>query len=144
MIIQDLNGTSRAKKVLYLKNNSFLYTSIYNPKLDSLNQLVERYLQHNKEIEGVPPDIELLENTEEGLKNWTLLSVTQDTTAEIFEEDLEITEVLSNYDILGRNGESISVSLDQEQCPFDRVILPTQSETLFTVIKSDTVVHWRG
>lgn len=144
-IIQDINGTSRAKKVQYLKNNSLLlYTGIHTYKMDSLNQLVEMYLQHNKEVTSTSPDIILPTNLSEGMPDWVAYPVRDFVKQTEYEEELAITEVLSDYDIVEKDGAPIKDLFYNEKSGFDRVILPTKKGMEFTVVKSCLVVHWKG
>ena len=144
-IIQDLTGNTRVKQVQYLRNNSFLLnTRSYNQKMNSLNQLVERYLQHDKVEADTPPDLILPTDLNAGLRDWISYPIGDKVHRAVLEvEESAITEVLSDYDILGKNGEPIGI-FQNKQCPYQKVILPKSKNVSFTVVKSCVVVHWRA
>ncbi len=145
LVIQDLNGNTRAKQVQYLKNNSLLlHASIHNQKMESLNQLVEMYLQYDKEVPGTPPDIEFPTDLNGGLEGWVEYPiVNKPNPTEIIEDEIAITEVLSEFDILEKNGEPVDLLYQNEECLYKNVILPTSKNVPFIVVKSCVVVHWR-
>ncbi len=142
-IIQDLTGSTRARQVKYLKDNSMLLnTSICNKKMGSLNQLVEMYLQQDKG-QAVPlPDLILPNGLNEGLQSWSIYPI-EPRMAPVNEEETDITQVLSSYDIIEKDGEPLEIFQQDKQYPYKNVILPVCQGASFKVIKSCVVVHWR-
>lgn len=176
-IIQDLNGTSRAKQVQYMKNNSLLlYTKINSQKVHNINQLVEAYLHHKTEEIQKPADIIFPTSISQIDAQWSPYSMGEKTEfsgdvnidinqedinqehinhkhmsevykreaykSELAEDDSPITEVLSEYEILAKDGESIEVLFQNQPYLYNRVVLPVKKEVSFAIIKSCVVVHW--
>lgn len=58
------------------------------------------------------------------------------------EDDTPITEVLSEYEILAKDGEAIEVLYQNQPCLYNRVVLPVNKEVSFAIVKSCVLVHW--
>ena len=145
-IIQDLSGSSRTKEVQYLKDNSLLLnTRIQNPKMHSLNQLVDSYLHHDTMPDCPPPDFTIPTDLNDGLENWVEYPMHNvKKPMDVTEDDTIITEVLSSFDILEKDGKPLNILFQNEKCPYENVILPTNKEVLFTIVKTCIIVNWRA
>ncbi len=143
-IIQDLSGSTRVKQVKYLKDNSMLLnTSICNKKMSSLNQLVEAYLQQDKVQTVTLPDLIIPNDLKEGIQNWSIYPMEPRRNPVDDEEVIDITQVLSSYDILEKDGEPLEMFKQNRQHPYKNIILPECQGVSFRVVKSCIVVHWR-
>ncbi len=154
-VIQDLNGNTRAKQVRYLKNNSvLLHTKVQSHKLENLNELIESYLQDHNEIGDCAPAPILPHSLPErihtsrvdrhtGNNQQEEQAIYWDTEALNGEEaNNPITEVLTDYEVISKDGKTLEGLFYHEKYPFDRVVLPMSKEEAFRMIRSELVVHW--
>ena len=112
--------------------------------MDSLNQLVELYLHHEKEDAGTPPEIIFPTDRKEGLQDWALYPLGNIVEhLEFREDETTITEILSDYNIIDKDRVEQDMISSNTSCPYHKVILPKIKNVAFTVVKSCVVVHWR-